>query len=35
MGIANPIENWGAGGGIQFDLMQQRIAKFINSRQLQ
>jgi len=35
MGIANAVEGWGAGGGIQFDLMNQRIGTFINPRKIQ
>lgn len=33
-GIVNPLEGWGAGGGIQFDLMGQRIGEFVNPRLL-
>lgn len=35
MGIAAPVEGWGSGGGLQFDLMGQRIGDFINPRVLQ
>ena len=34
MGEANAIEGWGKGGGIQFDLMGQRIGSFVNERRL-
>lgn len=33
-GIVNPLEGWGIGGGIQFDLMGQRIGEFTNPRLL-
>lgn len=35
MGIVNPLDGWGNGGGVQFDLMGQRIGEFINPRRLQ
>lgn len=31
-GIANGIPQWGDGGGVQFDLMQQMIGEFYNER---
>jgi len=31
-GIVNPLEGWGIGGGVQFDLMGQRIGEFTNPR---
>lgn len=31
-GITNPLEGWGKGGGVQFDLMGQRIGVFDNER---
>lgn len=34
-GVAGPIPNWGSGGGVQFDLMGQRIGIFKNVRLLQ
>lgn len=34
MGIANEIDGWGVGGGIQYDLMGQRIGSFENERVL-
>lgn len=30
MGVVNPLEGWGSGGEIQFDLMGQRIGAFVN-----
>lgn len=33
-GIVNPLEGWGAGGGVQFDLMGKRIGEFTNPRLL-
>ena len=33
-GVVNPLEGWGNGGGIQFDLMGQRTGEFVNSRPL-
>ncbi|HEL1206212.1 TPA: hypothetical protein TVL50_001820 [Streptococcus equi subsp. zooepidemicus] len=32
MGIVNPLEGWGEGQGIQFDLMGQRTGNFTNER---
>lgn len=34
-GLCNPLEGWGKGGGVQFDLMGQRVGKFDNERDLQ
>lgn len=31
-GIVNPLAGWGKGGGVQFDLMGQRIGEFTNER---
>jgi hypothetical protein len=33
-GVVNPLEGWGNGGGIQFDLMGQRTGEFVNPRPL-
>lgn len=33
-GLCNPLEGWGKGGGVQFDLMGQRVGKFDNERDL-
>ncbi|WP_423832019.1 T7SS effector LXG polymorphic toxin [Streptococcus equinus] len=33
-GVVNPLENWGNGGGTQFDLMGQRTGEFINVREI-
>ncbi|MER2079701.1 MAG: hypothetical protein ABS922_17585, partial [Psychrobacillus psychrotolerans] len=33
-GIVNPLDGWGSGGGVQFDLMGQRIGEFTNPRLL-
>lgn len=33
-GLCNPLEGWGKGGGVQFDLMGQRIGEFNNERDL-
>ncbi len=33
-GIANSISDWGSGGGIQYDLMGQRVGKFYNKQEL-
>ena len=33
-GIAGEIEGWGHGGGLQFDLMGERVGKFINDRDI-
>ncbi|MGP1568258.1 MAG: hypothetical protein ACTTHM_06035 [Peptoanaerobacter stomatis] len=33
-GVVNPLEGWGNGGGIQFDLMGQRTGEFANERLL-
>lgn len=35
MGEVNPIKEWGHGGGIQYDLMGQRIGNFKNERLLE
>ncbi len=32
IGIANSLQNWGTGGGIQYDLMGQRVGIFKNER---
>ncbi len=34
-GIANQIDGWGDGGGIQYDLIGQRVGKFTNERLLE
>ncbi len=34
-GIANQVEEWGSGGGTQYDLIGQRIGEFINERLLE
>ena len=31
-GLCNPLEGWGKGGGVQFDLMGQRVGEFGNER---
>jgi len=33
-GLCNPLEGWGKGGGVQFDLMGQRVGEFDNERKL-
>ena len=33
-GLCNPLEGWGKGGGVQFDLMGQRVGEFNNEREL-
>ncbi len=33
-GIVNPLDGWGKGGGIQYDLMGQRVGEFLNPREL-
>lgn len=33
-GLCNPLEGWGKGGGVQFDLMGQRVGNFENERTL-
>lgn len=33
-GVVNPLDGWGSGGGVQFDLMGQRIGDFKNERLL-
>ena len=33
-GITNPLENWGDGGSVQFDLMRKQIGRFYNERPL-
>ena len=33
-GIVNPLEGWGNGGGVQYDLMGKRIGEFLNPREL-
>ena len=33
-GLCNPLEGWGKGGGVQFDLMGQRVGEFGNERDL-
>ncbi|WP_432748786.1 hypothetical protein [Pectinatus frisingensis] len=35
VGEVNPLDGWGTGGGIQYDLIGQRIGKFINERPLE
>ena len=34
MGISGPVDCWGSGGGIQYDMMQQRIGRFNEGRSL-
>ena len=34
-GICNSLEEWGNGGGIQYDMMGERIGEFINDRPLE
>lgn len=34
-GEVNPINGWGKGGGIQYDLMGQRVGEFKNERLLE
>lgn len=34
VGFCNPLEGWGKGGGLQFDLMGQRVGEFCNERDL-
>jgi len=31
-GLCNPLEGWGKGGGVQFDMMGQRVGEFGNER---
>ncbi len=33
-GVCGPIEGWGKGGGVQFDMMGQRVGEFENERPL-
>lgn len=33
-GLCNPLEGWGKGGGVQFDLMGQRVGVFDNEKPL-
>lgn len=33
-GLCNPLDGWGKGGGVQFDLMGQRVGEFDNERDL-
>lgn len=33
-GLCNPLEGWGKGGGVQFDLMGQKVGTFENERDL-
>lgn len=33
-GITNRVSEWGSSGGLQFDLMNQRIVEFVNPRPL-
>ncbi len=33
-GLCNPLDGWGKGGGVQFDLMGQRVGEFGNERDL-
>lgn len=33
-GLCNPLEGWGKGGGVQFDLMGQKIGDFINEQDI-
>lgn len=35
VGEVNPIDDWGSGGGIQYDLIGQRIGEFKNERLLE
>ncbi|MBQ2644660.1 hypothetical protein IJG14_03700 [bacterium] len=34
-GLCNPLKGWGSGGGVQFDLMGQRVGNFDNERDIQ
>ncbi len=34
VGVANAVEGWGMGGGIQFDMIGQIIGSFINQRRI-
>lgn len=34
-GICNCLEGWGKGGGIQYDMMGERIGEFVNERPLE
>ena len=34
MGEVNPLEGWGCGGGIQYDMMEQRAGDFRNEREI-
>lgn len=34
VGFCNPLEGWGKGGGLQFDLMGQKVGEFCNERDL-
>lgn len=34
-GICNSLEEWGKGGGIQYDMMGERIGEFVNDRPLE
>lgn len=33
-GLCNPLDGWGKGGGVQFDLMGQKIGEFGNERDI-
>ena len=33
-GLCNPLEGWGKGGGVQFDLMGQKVGEFGNERDI-
>lgn len=33
-GLCNPLDGWGQGGGVQFDLMGQRVGQFGNERNI-
>ncbi len=34
-GICNSVEEWGEGGGIQYDMMGERIGEFVNEKPLE
>ncbi len=34
-GICNAVEGWGEGGGIQYDMMGERIGEFVNEKPLE
>ena len=34
-GICNTVPEWGEGGGIQYDMMGERIGEFVNEKPLE